>query len=74
MTNKRAKELRERLDSELDFDCGELAKELFELRFKSSAEGLANPSRIGQIRHEIARIKTLLRERSLGIRSAEPKT
>lgn len=73
MTNTRTKELRERLDSELEFDGSELAKELFDLRFKSSAEGLSNPNRIGEIRREIARIKTLLKERSLGIRDAQPK-
>ncbi len=73
MTTTRTKELRERLDSELEFDGSELAKELFDLRFKSSAEGLSNPNRIGEIRREIARIKTLLKERSLGIRDAQPK-
>lgn len=73
MTNVRTKELRERLDSELEFDSSELSKELFDLRFKSSAEGLSNPNRIGDIRREIARIKTLLKERSLGIRDAQPK-
>jgi len=73
VTTTRTKELRERLDSELEFDGSELAKELFDLRFKSSAEGLSNPNRIGEIRREIARIKTLLKERSLGIRDAQPK-
>lgn len=71
---KKMKEKREKLDSELEFDQGELEKELFELRFKSSAEGLANPSRIGQIRRDVARIKTLLKERETGVRGAEPRT
>ena len=73
MTNKVLKELREKLDSELEFDCLELQKELFDLRFKSSAEGIANPSRISEIRREIARIKTLLRERQLGVRGAQSR-
>ena len=73
MNNAKMKELRERLDSELEFDGSELAKELFDLRFKSSAEGLSNPNRIGEIRREIARIKTVLKERSMGIRDAESK-
>lgn len=73
MKNTRMKELRERLDSELEFDGSELSKELFDLRFKSSAEGLSNPNRIGDIRREIARIKTVLKERSTGIRDAQPK-
>jgi large subunit ribosomal protein L29 len=68
------KELREKLDSELEYDLKEISKELFELRFKSSSEGLANPSRISALRRDIARIKTLLRERQLGLRGAAPRT
>lgn len=70
----KVKELREKQDSELAFDCGQLQKELFDLRFKSSAEGLSNPNRIREIRREVARIKTILRERTLGVRGAEPRT
>jgi len=71
---KRLKELRDKLDSELEFDLGEHAKELFELRFKASAEGIANPSRISQLRREIARINTLLSERQMNIRGAQPRS
>lgn len=74
MTTSKIGELREKLDSELTFEREELAKELFDLRFKSSAEGIGNPSRIGGIRREIARINTLLRERQLGLRGAAPRT
>jgi large subunit ribosomal protein L29 len=70
----RLKELREKDDSELRFDLKTLERELFDLRFKSSAEGLSNPSRIRAIRHEVARIHTLLRERSLGVRGATART
>lgn len=73
MSKKTLKELREKLDSELEFDCGELEKELFELRFRSISEELGNPSRIKQIRREIARVKTLLNERAQGIRGAESR-
>ncbi len=72
--NKGLKELREKLDSELEFDCAEHKKELFELRFKASAEGIANPSRISELRREIARIQTLLRERQTNIRGSQPRT
>ena len=68
--SKKLKELREKLDSELAFDIGERQKELFELRFKSSAEGLGNPSRISELRREIARMKTILTERQRSIRGA----
>lgn len=72
-TTKNLKEMREKEDSELLFDCGQLQKELFDLRFKSSAEGLSNPSRIRSIRRQVARIKTLLAERAKGIRGASPR-
>jgi len=59
------KDLRSKEEQELRFDLRRLAKELFELRFKASAEDVATPHRIGAIRRGIARIKTLLREREL---------
>ncbi len=67
------KELRGKEDRELEFDLRNLEKELFELRFKASAEDISNPSRIRQIRKDIARIKTLLRERELGVRGQEKR-
>ena len=61
-------ELRSKDDQELRFDQRKLEKELFDLRFKSTAEEVTQPSRIRQIRRQIARIKTVLRERELGVR------
>ena len=68
------KELREKQDSELRFDVVQKQKELFELRFKSSAEGLSNPSRISALRREIARLKTMLHERELRASAAANRT
>jgi len=67
------KELREKEDSEVQFDLANLRRELFDLRFKSSAEALANPSRIRALRRQIARLETLLRERTLAIRGSSPR-
>ena len=67
------KELRGKENRELEFDLRKLEKELFDLRFKASAEDVANPSRIRQIRRDIARIKTLLREREIGTRGQEKR-
>jgi large subunit ribosomal protein L29 len=50
-------ELMERLES--------LKEELFNLRFQLATGQLDNPMRIKQVRHEIARILTVLREREL---------
>jgi len=67
-------ELCGRQDSELRLDVAQKQKELFELRFKSSSEGLANPSRIAALRREIARLKTMLRQRELSTAAAAPRT
>ncbi|MCK6448095.1 MAG: 50S ribosomal protein L29 [Planctomycetes bacterium] len=66
-------EIRSKRDSELEYDLGNLKKELFGLRFKAATETSANPSRIRVIRREIARINTILRERKTKIRGQEPR-
>ena len=73
-SSKHVQELREKTDSELAYDAGQLTKELFDLRFKSSSEGLANTSRIRQIRRDVARINTILTERRQGIRGSQPRS
>ncbi|HXN90376.1 MAG TPA: 50S ribosomal protein L29 [Candidatus Sulfotelmatobacter sp.] len=50
-------------------------RELYELRFKHAVGQLENSSQIGKVRHDIARIMTVLRERDFGIQptvEAEP--
>lgn len=66
-------EIRSKRDSELEYDLGNLKKELFGLRFKQAAETSANPSRIRVLRREIARITTIMRERKHKIRGQEPR-
>ena len=68
-----AKEVRGKEDSEILFDLEALEKELFEMRFRSITEGNANPARIKTIRRDIARMKTILNERQVGIRGQEPR-
>ena len=72
MSSQTLKELRQKEDKELSFEKDQLARELFDLRFKSSSEGIAKPSRIREIRRDIARIHTILRERQLGVRGQQP--
>ena len=43
----------------------ELKKELFKLRFSLATNGLDNPMKIKEVRKDIARIKTVLRQREL---------
>ncbi len=48
-------------------------RELYELRFKHAVGQLENSSQISKVRHDIARILTVLRERDFGIAPSEPE-
>jgi large subunit ribosomal protein L29 len=61
----RPEELREMADADLDRTLEELSDELFDLRMKTAYEELENPMRVRQIRRDIARLKTIRREREL---------
>lgn len=61
----KAVELRGRTDEELRTNLRELEQELFNLRFQMVIGQLENPSRSKRVRRDIARIKTVLREREL---------
>jgi large subunit ribosomal protein L29 len=50
---------------ELEKELGELKNELFKLRFSLATNGLDNPMKIREVRKDIARIKTVLRQREL---------
>jgi large subunit ribosomal protein L29 len=47
-------------------------RELYELRFKHAVGQLENSSQIKKVRHDLARIMTVLRERDFGIAPSEP--
>ena len=51
--------------SDLQKELGELKTELFKLRFSSKTNGLENPMKIREVRRDIAKIKTELRQREL---------
>ena len=55
---------REMSEDELKDKGKELTEELFNLRFQLSMGVAKNPSRVGQARRDLARIKTILRERT----------
>ncbi len=61
----KADEIREWDDTEIRARLGELAEERFRLRFRSATMELENPGLVRQIRRDIARLKTILREREL---------
>ena len=71
MGTKQAKELRELNDTELEHRLGETKEELFNLRFQNATGQLDNVTRLTQVRREIARIETLLREREIAAAEAQ---
>ena len=60
----KATKWREMSEDELEEKGKELAEELFNLRFQLSMGVAKNPSRVGQARRDLARIQTILRERT----------
>ena len=57
-------ELRDKSNDELNIRERELREQLFKLRFQRATGRMENPMKIRDVRREIARIKTLLNERS----------
>ena len=58
-----ASELHQMSDEELTAKLGEFTEERFRLRFRSATESIESPIRFRTLRRDIARIKTLLRQR-----------
>jgi len=62
----KANELRKKSEVDLNTDLDELLKEQFNLRMQQGTGQLSRPSRVKEVRKDIARIKTLLNEQKLG--------
>ena len=61
----KVKEIRELSTKEINEKIVSAKEELFNLRFQQATGSLEKPSRIRELRHEVARMKTVLREREL---------
>ena len=59
-----AKELRDMNVEELSAKLGELKEELFNLRFQLAINQLDKPHKITEVKHDIARVMTVLREKN----------
>ena len=57
--------IREMSSPDLEKEVSELKSELFKLKFSLATNGLDNPMRIKQVKKDIARVKTILREREI---------
>ena len=62
---KNAKELKELSVLELNDQLKELKEELFNLRFQHAINQLTNPVRINLVKKDIARVKTVIREKEI---------
>ena len=60
----KATDLRAKTEDQLSEDLGNLKREAFNLRFQAATSQLEKPSRVKEVRKDIARIKTLQNERS----------
>ena len=60
----KATELRDMTIDELNVKLGELKEELFNLRFQLAVNQLDNPHKITDVKHDIARVMTVLREKN----------
>jgi len=61
----KASKIREMSSQELEQKLMELKSELFNLRFQMATGQLENPMRVREVKKDIARIKTIIREREL---------
>ena len=61
----KAAEIKYLSEKELETKLAELKQELFNLRFQLAVNQLDNPTRIKAVKKDIARIKTIQREREL---------
>jgi large subunit ribosomal protein L29 len=62
--------MRDLTDAELRKKLADSKDELFRLRFQNATGQLDNPMKIQDVRRRIARLKTVIRERELGIKHA----
>ncbi|MHA6722253.1 50S ribosomal protein L29 [Sphingomonas sp. RS2018] len=60
----KATDLRAKSDDELTTQLGDLKREAFNLRFQAATSQLEKPTRVKEVRKDIARIKTLQSERT----------
>jgi large subunit ribosomal protein L29 len=68
----KSKDLRVMTEEQLQLTLKDTLKNLFHLRFQSATERLETPSEIQKARKDVARIKTIQRERQLAAQKQQP--
>ena len=66
-----SKDIRELNEAEINARVAELEEERFRLKFRAGTETLEDPLRLRVIRKDVARLKTVLKEKIIGIEYAE---
>ena len=61
----KASDVRKMSAAELETKLGELKKDLFQLRLQHATNQLENPVKIAQVKRDIAKVKTIIREQEL---------
>ena len=61
-------DLREMSDEQMELQLKDTVKNLFHLRFQSATDRLETPSEIQKAKRDVARLKTIMRERHMGTR------
>ena len=70
----KASELREMNPDELVDELESLQRKLFDIRTQAVTEKLEDPSQLTKAKRDIARLKTIIRERELVQQKSEPET
>ena len=60
------KKMRDMTEVELNTELSKMKKELFNLRFQHATGQLENPVQMRDLKRNIARVKTIIREKELG--------
>jgi len=66
-------EIRQMTDEEVARELDNRSKEYFNLRFQAATERMENASQIRKVKRDIARMKTILREREM-VKAQAPQT
>lgn len=66
----KAKEVRGKTIDELDDELVRLKKEQFNLRFQAASGQLENTARVREVRRDVARVKTIARQKRAGAAKA----
>jgi len=66
-----SKDIRELTEAEINGRVAELEEERFRLKFRAGTETLEDPLRLRVIRKDVARLKTILKEKIIGIDYAQ---